>query len=152
MTSRLEPTGGALKTVLRDMLISLLTGSYLAVGFILVMLATDHVDLASSDDDESWVDVPDQVSIAQAAIKPDQERLTIAGEIRNDAPHGWRSVWVSANVYVGAALMNRCFEVVRNVPKRSNTPFEIQCDWTTGTGLPDQIRFTMNVTNGVPAD
>tara|TARA_R110002096_G_scaffold54881_1_gene141392 strand:+ start:2517 stop:2921 length:405 start_codon:yes stop_codon:yes gene_type:complete len=134
------------------MIISLLTGSCLAVGFILVMLATDYADLASSDEDESWVDVPDQVSISEAAIKPDQDLLTISGQIRNDAPYDWKSIWVNANVYVGSAMMNRCFEVVKDIPKRSTTSFEVQCDWTTGTELPDQFRFTMHVADGVRDD
>jgi len=106
------------------------------------------IELGPFDEYEYHVSQPKEVSVSRHSLVADRRVLTIDGEIRNDASFEWKGVWLQANVFVDSTLMNSCIEIVEDVPAKSNSSFEIACESTAGSHLPDNFRYEVRVTDG----
>jgi hypothetical protein len=130
------------------MFISFLTGASFTIGILLVLLGKD-IYLEKSSEEETWVELPNEVTIVNHAIKPNAVKFTIVGEIRNNSSYDWKRIWIEADIFAGTALVNSCDESFRDIPANATRPFELQCYDTAGTNLPDNIRYEVRVRTGL---
>lgn len=137
-----------MKSTLKAMFVSLLTGISFTVGVMLILLAKD-IYVEKQGEDETWVDYPEGVVVTNHSIKPNMPRLTIVGEIHNGSSQHLKSVWVDVDVFAGHALVNTCDDSFRHVPAQTSKPFEVQCCDVAGTDLPDYIRYEVRVRTGL---
>lgn len=127
--------------------VSLLTGACFTVGILVVLFVNDVYEERSYEEDV-WVDTPENVFIENHAPKENSPRFAVVGEIRNESEHEWESLSVELEIYAGSALMNTCRNSFQYIPARSSKPFEVGCYDVSGSGLPDNVRYEIEVTSG----
>ena len=143
-----------MKTIFKDMSISLLTGTSFAIGVMLVLFAADRLQKESEDD--TWTDIEDgiladrpSVTITSHSVKPSTMTLTIVGEVRNDSQYDWKRIWFDWDIFADTALVNSCDNVFDDLPAKSTRSFEFRCRDVAGTNLPENIRYEVRVKSGI---
>ena len=127
------------------MLISLATGASFTLGVLAIVVAFQLVKEQRAVVQSTRIVAPDDLSIVEHELVPDQERFTVRGVIENKADSEWPFVFVKMRVYSGDALMSGCNTDVDEVQPNSRRNFVLTCSTTHGRNLPDNMTYALEI-------
>ena len=137
-----------MKSTLKSMLISLLTGISFTAGVIVVMILYELYEERQIRDDRRWVESPVGIEITEHRRLPDTEKFTVVGKLRNDSGYAWDELDIDMDVLAGESLMNRCTDEVHEVNLGEVRRFEVSCYDASGRNVPDNIRYEVRIATG----
>ena len=130
--------------------VGFLSGIGLGIGFLAVIFVVETYFGESGDPGpRTWEDDPPGLAITKHSTRPNMGQLTIVGDVENSSAFDWDTVWITARILAGDALVNNCEDTVRNLPANSTKEFEIKCYDVSGSGLPDNVRYELVIRTSV---
>jgi len=128
--------------------VSFATGASFTLGVVIVIIGYQVAKDYWAVSETSWIHDPDDLSITNHELVPDQNTLTVRGAIKNSGDNVWNLATVEIRLFAGAALVNRCNDDVWEISASSSRNFELVCRGASGRDLPDNISYEIEVTHG----
>jgi len=137
-----------LKTLMKNMAVSFATGASFTAGVVVVIVAYQIAKDYWAVSETSWIKDPQELSIANHELVPDQNTFTVRGVIANAGDNVWNLATVEIRIFAGQALVNVCNDDVWEIPANSDRDFELSCRGAGGQNLPDNISYEIEVSHG----
>ncbi len=135
-----------MKKLVRQLMYSLLTG----ICFGLAAGAAFTLTLYWNEDSYSWedwetIELPEGIIVTERNFVPNAQILTLKGKVENATNLAWEIVEISAEIFAGDALVNRCAVKVTEFRPGEIREFRITCAHTTGFNLPENLNYKVTV-------
>ena len=134
-----------MNTVLKNMLISFATGASFTLGVLAIMVTYQLTKEQRTIEPSTKITTPDDLSIVEHELVPDQEKFTVRGVIENKGDSVWPFAFLEMRVYSGDALMSGCNADVDGVQPNSSRNFILTCSTTHGRNLPENMTYIIEI-------
>lgn len=143
-----QKTGRFKKFALAVLASTLGTGLVLVVVMALAMLPDVFGPHNSSAYAPQYVKHPPGLRVVQHALVPGTDVFTVQGIVQNESTTEWESVFLEMAVKVAGKKVNKCTgNIGARMAAGSRRAFQIECEQTTGTDVPENTRYEVSITS-----